>query len=86
MTTAGEPAGSMGKWSASGGVMAGRQHAGVADDEQVTAADPGAGAGDWPVAARLRCAAAVARRGWQDVTRIDLNVTSEMDPGVISPS
>jgi hypothetical protein len=76
VTTTGEPAWSMGKWSASGGVMAGRQHAEVVDEEQVTAADPGAGAGDWPVAARLRCAAGDARRGWRGVTRIDPNVTS----------
>ena len=76
MTTTGEPAGSMGKWSASGGGMVGHRHADVVDDEQVTAAAPGAGAGDWPVAARLLSAAGDARRGWQGVTRIDPNVTS----------
>ena len=56
--------------------MAGRQHADVVDDEQVTAADPGAGAGGWPVAAELLRAADDARRTWQGGTWIDLNVTS----------
>jgi hypothetical protein len=56
--------------------MAGRQHADVVDNEQVTAADPGDGACDWPVAARLLCAADDAKHAWQGVTRIDPNVTS----------
>jgi hypothetical protein len=56
--------------------MVGGQYADVVDDEQVTAVDPGDGAGNWPVAARLLCAAGDARHGWQGVTRIDPNVTS----------
>ena len=56
--------------------MVGGQYADVVDDEQVTAVDPGDGAGNWPVAARLLCAADDAKHAWQDVTRIDPNVTS----------
>ena len=56
--------------------MVGGQYADIVDDEQVAAADPGDGAGDWPVAARLLCAADDAKHAWQDVTRIDPNVTS----------
>jgi hypothetical protein len=48
----------------------------IVDDEQDAAADSGDGAGDWPVAARLLRATDDAKHAWQDVTRIDPNVTS----------
>jgi hypothetical protein len=58
-----------------GGVMVGGQYADVVD-EQVAVADPGDGAGGWPVAARLLRATDDAKHIWQDVARIDPNVTS----------